>query len=63
MENELQREEMKVEIFSTRDAAKLEFSINTFLKENPDIEILKLEYSHVCGPNGDELFSALMLYK
>lgn len=63
MDKELMREDMKVEVFSTRDPAKLQFSMNTFLTENPDIDVLELEYAQVCDNNGDILFSALMLYK
>lgn len=63
MDKELMREDMKVEIFSTRDAAKLQFSMNKFLEDNPDIEVIELEYGHVCDPSGEQLYSALLLYK
>ncbi|MBK25238.1 MAG: hypothetical protein CME70_14685 [Halobacteriovorax sp.] len=63
MSNEMMREDMKAEIFSTRDAAKLQFQMNKFLKENPDLEIVELKYGHVCDHNGEELFSALLIYK
>lgn len=63
MENELLRDEMKVEIFYARDAAKLQFQMNKFLKDNPDLDIVELKYAHVCEPNGEHVFSALLIYK
>ena len=63
MTEEMMREEMKVEIFNTRDAAKLQFQMNKFMKDNPDLEIVELKYGHVCDNNGEELFSALLVYK
>ncbi len=63
MTNEMMREDMKVEVFTARDAAKIEFQMNKFFKENPDLEIVKLEYAHICDHTGDEIFSALLVYK
>lgn len=63
MNKELLREDMQVEVFSTRDVAKLQFQMNTFFKENPDLEIINLQYQHNVDHNGEEIFSALLVYK
>jgi hypothetical protein len=64
MDNEKMEDDMKVEIFYSFDVAKLQANINRFFKENPDIEYVDLKYNHVSdSSNGDQLYSALLVYR
>lgn len=64
MENERIEDDMKVEIFYSLDVAKLQTNLNKFFKANPDIEYIDLKYNHVSDShNGDQLYSALLLYR
>ncbi|MFT6069039.1 MAG: hypothetical protein ACJAT2_003682 [Bacteriovoracaceae bacterium] len=64
MDNEKIEDDMKVEIFYSMDVIKLQTNLNKFFRENPDIEYIDLKYSHVSDSgNGDQTYSALLLYR
>lgn len=57
---------MKVKIFDEAHEKDLESSINTFLEETEDIEIIDIKFDVSCSMFGEEqiyCFSAMLLYR
>ena len=59
-------DDMKVKVFDESHEKDLEASINDFLEDNEDIDIVQIQFSNACSIFGEEqifCFSALVLYR